>query len=126
MATPVYLFTGFLEAGKTKFILETMNDEEFNDGKNKFLIIRCEEGEEEIYPDMLGDNVSYASFEEELPYVKMKFYKGKSKAQGNGIGLAVSDEIVKLHGGSLDIESTLGEGTAIIITLPVKETEPEE
>lgn len=64
--------------------------------------------------------------EEELPYVKMKFYKGKSKAQGNGIGLAVSDEIVKLHGGSLDIESTLGEGTAIIITLPVKETEPEE
>lgn len=64
MATPVYLFTGFLEAGKTKFILETMNDEEFNDGKNKFLIIRCEEGEEEIYPDMLGDNVSYASFEE--------------------------------------------------------------
>ncbi len=64
--------------------------------------------------------------EEELPYVKMKFYKGKSKAQGNGIGLAVSDEIVKLHGGLLDIESTLGEGTAIIITLPVKETEPEE
>ncbi len=64
MATPVYLFTGFLEAGKTKFILETMNDGEFNDGKVRFLIIRCEEGEEEIYPDMLGDNVSYASFEE--------------------------------------------------------------
>lgn len=64
--------------------------------------------------------------EEELPYVKMKFYKGKSKAQGNGIGLAVSDEIVKLHGGALNIESTLGEGTAIIITLPIKETEPEE
>ena len=64
--------------------------------------------------------------EEELPYVKMKFYKGKSKAQGNGIGLAVSDEIVNLHGGTLDIESVLGEGTTITITLPTKETETEE
>ncbi len=61
--------------------------------------------------------------EEELPYVKLKFYKGKSKAQGNGIGLAVSDEIVNLHGGSLDIESKVGEGTEITISLPVKELE---
>ncbi len=61
--------------------------------------------------------------EEELPYVKLKFYKGKSKAQGNGIGLAVSDEIVNLHGGSLDIESKVGEGTTITISLPIKETE---
>ena len=59
--------------------------------------------------------------EDELPYVKMKLYKGKSKAQGNGIGLAVSDEIVNLHGGRLDIESREGEGTTITITLPVKE-----
>ncbi len=64
METSVYLFTGFLEAGKTKFILETMQDPGFNDGSHRFLIIRCEEGEEEIYPDMLGDNVSYSSFEE--------------------------------------------------------------
>lgn len=83
----------------------------FREGKNVKITIRD-----------YGAGIS----EEELPYVKMKFYKGKSKAQGNGIGLAVSDEIVNLHGGSLDIESTLGEGTAIIITLPVKETEPEE
>ena len=61
--------------------------------------------------------------EEELPYVKLKFYKGKSKAQGNGIGLAVSDEIVNLHGGSLDISSKVGEGTEITISLPVKEME---
>lgn len=64
--------------------------------------------------------------EDELPYVKMKFYKGTSKAQGNGIGLAVSDEIVSLHGGALDIESTVGEGTLITITLPVKIMEEEE
>ena len=32
--------------------------------------------------------------EEELPFVKQKFYKGSSKARGSGIGLAVCDEIV--------------------------------
>ena len=62
---PVYLFTGFLEGGKTSFIVETMKDPNFNDGKRKYLIITCEEGEVEYYPDELGNNVSFASFDEE-------------------------------------------------------------
>ncbi len=65
METPVYLFTGFLEAGKTSFIAETMRDPNFNDGKHKYLIITCEEGEEEYDPESLGENVSFASFDEE-------------------------------------------------------------
>ncbi len=65
MELPVYLFTGFLEAGKTSFITETMRDENFNDGKRKFLIILCEDGEEEFDPADLGDNVSFARFEDE-------------------------------------------------------------
>ena len=44
---PVYLFTGFLEAGKTKFIQDTMEDPEFNAGE-KTLLLLCEEGEEEL------------------------------------------------------------------------------
>ena len=43
---PVYLFTGFLEAGKTKFIQETMEDKRFNSGEPTLLLL-CEEGEEE-------------------------------------------------------------------------------
>lgn len=62
---PVYLFTGFLEAGKTSFIKDTMKDPNFNDGKRKYLIISCEEGEEEYDPEELGENVSFASFDEE-------------------------------------------------------------
>ncbi|MBO5009287.1 MAG: GTPase [Clostridia bacterium] len=65
METPVYLFTGFLEAGKTSFIAETMRDPNFNDGKRKYLIITCEEGEEEYDPTDLGENVSFASFDDE-------------------------------------------------------------
>ena len=65
MEIPVYLFTGFLEGGKTSFIVETMKDPNFNDGKRKYLIITCEEGEVEYYPDELGSNVSFASFDDE-------------------------------------------------------------
>ena len=43
---PVYLFTGFLESGKTKFIQETFEDERFNNGENTLLLV-CEEGEVE-------------------------------------------------------------------------------
>ena len=57
---------------------------------------------------------------DELPHIKMKFYKGSAKSRGSGIGLAVSEEIVRLHDGALDIESTPGEGTTVRIRLPLK------
>ncbi len=65
MEIPVYLFTGFLEAGKTKFIAETVKDPNFNDGKRKILIILCEDGEEELDPAEMGENVSFAHFDDE-------------------------------------------------------------
>ena len=43
---PVYLFTGFLDAGKTKFIQETLEDRRFDTGERTLLLV-CEEGEEE-------------------------------------------------------------------------------
>ena len=57
--------------------------------------------------------------EDELPLVKKKFYKGSSKARGTGIGLAVCDEIVQLHGGTLTLENAEGGGTLVTIALPV-------
>lgn len=59
--------------------------------------------------------------EAELPLVKKKFYKGSSKARGTGIGLAVCDEIVDLHGGSLTLENAPGGGTLVTIRLPVNQ-----
>lgn len=64
MELPVYLFTGFLEAGKTSFLRETMADPNFNDGKRQYLIISCEDGEEELAPEELGGNVKYCSFDD--------------------------------------------------------------
>ncbi len=59
--------------------------------------------------------------EEELPMVKQKFYKGSSKARGSGIGLAVCEEIVTMHGGELTLENAEGGGTLVTIALPVGE-----
>ena len=62
---PVYLFTGFLEAGKTKFIQETLEDPRFNQGERTLLLL-CEEGEEEYEPDNFsGKNVFIQPLESE-------------------------------------------------------------
>ena len=55
----------------------------------------------------------------DLPRVKQKFYKGNANKPGSGIGLAVSDEIVQMHGGELRIESEEGNGTVVTILLPL-------
>ena len=56
---------------------------------------------------------------EELPHVKKKFYKGSSKARGSGIGLAVCEEIVTMHGGKLDLANADGGGCLVTVRLPV-------
>ncbi len=58
--------------------------------------------------------------EAELPFVKQKFYKGSSKARGSGIGLAVCDEIIRLHEGTFSIGNAEGGGCLVTITLPAE------
>ena len=56
--------------------------------------------------------------EDEIPLVKKKFYKGSSSVRGTGIGLAVCDEIVEMHGGTLTLENADGGGTLVTVRLP--------
>lgn len=55
--------------------------------------------------------------EETLSKIKEIFYTTKEK--GSGIGVSLSNEIIKSHGGKLEYDSTLGEGTTVKITLPI-------
>ena len=55
---------------------------------------------------------------EHLPNVKKKFYKANQTVRGSGIGLALADEIMRLHSGSLEIESHENVGTVVTIRIP--------
>lgn len=59
--------------------------------------------------------------EDEIPLVKKKFYKGSSKARGSGIGLAVCDEIVQMHGGTLTLENAPGGGALVTVKIPASQ-----
>jgi len=57
-----------------------------------------------------------------LPHVKERFFRDNPTRPGSGIGLALADEIVRRHGGTLDIRSEEGMGTTVTIRLPVPKT----
>ncbi len=80
----------------------------------------------QVYRDFVDDTVKIIVADngcginpEDLPKVKDKFYKANQKINGSGIGLAVADEIISLHKGTLDIESSLEVGTTVTISLPI-------
>ena len=72
MNMPVYLFTGFLEGGKTTIIQESLADKRFNSGE-KTLVIMCEEGVEELDPSKFwGTNVYIKFIENEAEFTESK------------------------------------------------------
>ncbi|MCD7730826.1 MAG: HAMP domain-containing histidine kinase [Oscillospiraceae bacterium] len=58
--------------------------------------------------------------QQDLPKIKTKFYKANYTRRGSGIGLAVADEIVTMHGGTLDVLSEQGVGTIVKIIFPIQ------
>ena len=60
---------------------------------------------------------------EELPHIFERFYRGDKSRQRHagesGLGLAIARSIVEAHGGSLSVESMLGQGTTLSIALPL-------
>ena len=63
---PVYLFSGFLDSGKTTFIQGTLEDPAFQNGEERTLVLLCEEGEEELHPaKFAAEGVKIVTVEEE-------------------------------------------------------------
>ncbi|MGB0910684.1 MAG: ATP-binding protein [Nitrospirales bacterium] len=58
----------------------------------------------------------------EIPHIFERFYRGESvavEARGSGLGLAISKSLVELHGGTIWVNSHVGEGSQFFFTLPV-------
>jgi signal transduction histidine kinase len=57
---------------------------------------------------------------EHLPRVSEPFFTTKEEGKGTGLGLAICRRIVQQHHGILEIESKVGEGTTVRVTLPIR------
>lgn len=85
------------------------------DGGAIEVTLTAEEGDARITVRDHGPGIP----EDELPHVKEKFYKGSGRARGSGIGLAVCEEIVTRHGGTLTIENAPDGGVLATVLLPL-------
>ena len=87
----------------------------YSDAGGKIRILAAAEGD---YFVVSVSDTGCGISPEDLPKIKQKFYKANLTRRGSGIGLAVADELVSSFGGSIDVQSTLGEGTTVIIRVP--------
>ena len=92
--------------------------------KEGVVTVNAEETEGQVIITIADNGCGISA--KDLPKVKQKFYKANQTVRGSGIGLAVADEIVKLHKGTLDIDSTEGVGTTVTIKIPVLIEEKED
>lgn len=111
--------TAFFDKDKMKQVLINIIDNAFkftDEGGRIFLYIdnNYDSFNVIIKDDGCGIN------KEDLLRVKEKFYKGKNARSKNGIGLSICDEITKLHGGEVKIESEVNLGTKVTIKIPQK------
>lgn len=81
--------------------------------------VRIESFEQDEFIYIVVSDTGCGISPQDLPNVKNKFFKGNLSRRGSGIGLAVADEIMTLHGGALLVQSELGVGTTVTIKIPV-------
>lgn len=84
------------------------------------------EGIEHIHITVKDSGVGIPA--EKLPHIFDRFYQADDsatrKGEGTGIGLALTKELVRLLGGTIEVESKLGKGSVFQVQLPVRNTAP--
>lgn len=78
MEVLIYLFTGFLEAGKTKYVQEILEDKRFNAGERTLLVV-CEQGEEEYDPTVFASKNVFVEYLDEESQLTQDWLLQKQK-----------------------------------------------
>jgi signal transduction histidine kinase len=84
------------------------------------VVIRCSASDDGVYASISDTGIGIA--EENLPYLFDEFFRVRSKKQpkltGSGLGLSIAKKIIETHSGSIEVESSAGEGTTFNVRLP--------
>ncbi|WP_028563315.1 sensor histidine kinase [Paenibacillus pinihumi] len=92
------------------------NSFKFTSPQGTILVRACAAGSEII---LSVEDTGSGIPEQDLAHVFQRFYKGSNAMPGSGLGLPISNHIVELHGGRMQIESRCGTGTKVEVHLPV-------
>ena len=91
--------------------------ESFGEGSGQIDVrLRHDEGHVVVEVEDDGEGIS----EQALPSLFEPFFTTKEKTGGTGLGLSISRGIVIAHGGRIEVESQVGEGTTFRIFLPIE------
>ncbi len=91
-------------------------------GGNLWISTRLRPDKDEVQIEVRDDGVGIPP--DILPHIFEPFVTTKESGHGVGLGLAISRGIIERHGGRIEVQSRLGEGTTFIMTLPVQGAEP--
>lgn len=111
------VYSGDKNKLKQAFVNIVDNSFKYNK-KGGFVKVEIEDTQK-YFKIIISDNGCGIS-KNDLPRVREKFFKANKSVRGNGIGLSVTDEIIKMHGGEMVIESKPGIGTKTTLILPRK------
>ncbi|MBL4707927.1 MAG: response regulator, partial [Flavobacteriales bacterium] len=85
-----------------------------------FIQVICEAPKENSISIQIKDNgAGIAS--ENIPYIFNRFYKVDANTEGTGIGLALSKQLIELHGGTILVESKIGKGSTFSVQIPLRQ-----
>jgi len=92
--------------------------------KSGTITIGSKLSEEKDFIEMSVADTGIGIPKNDLPKIFGKFHQAKNRAEGDksgtGLGLAIVQELVDLHGGTINVDSEEGKGTTFTFTLPVK------
>ena len=94
-----------------------LNASEAISGNGEIIIRTSNPDKESIRIEIIDNGAGIA--QEDLQHVFEPFFSAKEKTSGIGLGLAIVHGIINSHNGRVELESDLGKGTTVIITLPL-------
>ena len=89
---------------------------------NGYLTINTRENQKTGQIDIAFSDTGHGISPENLRKIFDPFFTTKDVGHGTGLGLAISYGLVRSHNGSIQVESTVGEGTTFIVSLPMEES----